>query len=112
MAMGRFRAQLQKQDLILVHGLLEYMPDRIVLSLLTVARGLLNPGGAVIATGLSASPDHHLLDRLLGWPTIRRRPESVYRMLDSADLDLLEVPPLDPPAMLVCGTARAETAGG
>lgn len=90
-ALGRARHSFPPQDVILAHGLVEYMPDRIALSLLRATSRHLADGGCLVVTGLIASDDHHLLDRLLGWPSVRRRPERLVRLFQRAGLDPMRV---------------------
>jgi CRP-like cAMP-binding protein/SAM-dependent methyltransferase len=104
-AMGRTRHAFQPQDAIIVHGLLEYLPERIAVSLLTTCRELLTPDGVVVCSAFSFSDDVELLDRLLTWPTIRRSPEALVNILTAAGLELVERADLEPPAMLVAARA-------
>jgi SAM-dependent methyltransferase len=69
-AVGRLRHTYPPQDVIVLHGLLEYLPDRLAVSLLGQCAALLNHQGAVVSAALAESADQHLLDRLLRWPTL------------------------------------------
>lgn len=104
-ALGRVQTNVTPQDAIIVHGLIEYMPDRIVVSLLRQVAGLLGPGGIVLATALAASPDGTLLDRLLGWPTVRRGPERLIRLFERAGLHA-SIVPTNEPALLVAEATK------
>lgn len=99
-AMGSRNRQLPRQDAIILHGLLEYLPDRLASSLLEVARDLLQPSGTVIATALASSPDEPMFSWLLGWPTVRRSPGAMRRIIRAAKLDTSAEPVLDRPALL------------
>jgi CRP-like cAMP-binding protein/SAM-dependent methyltransferase len=105
-AMGRQRVQLPPQDAIVLHGLLEYMPERIAISLLNVCRTFLAPGGTLAVCALGPSDDHELFDWLLGWSTIRRSTEAMRRIYAAAGLDAAEQREMHPPAMLFVGRAR------
>ncbi|MFT7517881.1 MAG: extracellular factor (EF) 3-hydroxypalmitic acid methyl ester biosynthesis protein [Kiritimatiellia bacterium] len=86
LALGRSKHHFPKQDVIIVHSLLEYMPDRIALSMLKVVRNLLNDEGTVVFSALMPSEDQTLLDRLLSWPTVRRSATRLERLVERADL--------------------------
>jgi hypothetical protein len=104
--MGRHRHAFDKQDGVVLHGLLEYMPERIAVSLLRVAKGLLAPGGLVVTTALRPSDDRLLLDHLLSWPTVRRSPEAVENLIQAAGLHLLKVPNTPAPLLVCAGTTK------
>lgn len=108
-AIGRGRMDLPKQDGIVLHGLLEYLPERMALSLLEVARGLLTEDGIVVLATLGHSRDRVLLDRVLAWPTIRRTGEALDSLLRGAHLEALARPAVDPPAELVVAVPEERT---
>lgn len=99
-ALGRARHTLGNQDAVVVHGLLEYLPERIAVSLLETCRELLSPDGVVVLATLGPSPDRALVDRLLNWPTLRRGPEGLGLLLAAAGLETTAHPWLEPPADL------------
>ncbi len=86
LATGRARADFAGQDAVVIHGLLEYLPDRLAISLLEAARAALSPGGAVVAVTLAPTRDAVLLDRVLGWPAIRRDRDAVTDLFAAARL--------------------------
>lgn len=100
-AIGRGRFDLPRQDGIVIHGLIEYLPERMAVSLLTVARSLLTPDGVVVIATLGPSRDRALLDRLLAWPTLRRPAESIDGLVHAARLQVTGRPTMEPPAQLV-----------
>jgi CRP-like cAMP-binding protein/SAM-dependent methyltransferase len=100
-SMGRYRHSFPKQDAVILHGLIEYMPDRLAVSLLTAARKLLSEDGTVIVAGLGPSDDRILLDRLLTWPTIRRSRDNFFGSVQAGGLVVLEEPEVEAPALLV-----------
>lgn len=103
-AMAGPRQSLPQQDAIIVHGMVEYMPERIGVSLMRVCRELLHEDGVVVVSALDASPDRHLLDRLLAWPTIRRPEAMLTRMFSAAGMQLKErVDVPEPGLLLVAG---------
>ncbi len=107
-ALGRGRDDLAPQDAILAHDLIDYLPDRLALGLLTHLRGALAPGGTLALTALAPSPDRDLLDRLLGWPTVRRRPDRIGRLLDRAGFEHEMEIAQDDPLILVTARARVD----
>lgn len=101
-ATGRASLDLPPQDFIVLQGLVEYMPERVAVSLLSECREVLAPGGVVVVCTLGPSDDRDLFDGLLNWPSIRRSPEVAQRILQSAGLTPEEVP-LEAPALLLVG---------
>ena len=77
---------LPPQDVVVVHALLEYLPDLLAIGLLETARDALDAGGVVVATALAPTADRALVDRLLGWPTIRRTAEGLQPLFRAAGL--------------------------
>lgn len=90
-ALGRSRHTFPAQDAVVLYGLAEYLPDRLMVSLLHSSAKLLARGGRLVVSALSPSADATLLDRLLEWPTIRREPEHLVRLIDAAGLRAVEV---------------------
>ena len=89
------------------------MPERIALALLTFARARLAPEGVVVLATLGPSSDRSLVDRLLGWPTIRRTRQALTSLLAAADLAPRSAPTLPLPAeMLVAAPIGAPVAPG
>jgi CRP-like cAMP-binding protein len=84
LATGRARHVFPPQDAIVLHGLLEYLPDRLAISLLRVARDGLTPQGRLVATALAPTPDEAFVDRVLGWPTVRRTADGFRQLLAAA----------------------------
>jgi extracellular factor (EF) 3-hydroxypalmitic acid methyl ester biosynthesis protein len=103
-ALGRGRMDLQKQDGIVLHGLFEYLPDRIAVSLLEVCRGLLSPDGVLVLATLGPSRDRDLLDRLLAWPTVRRADTNLRTLLAGAGLKVSFRMVLPEPATVIVAT--------
>lgn len=86
-ALGRSTLRTSDFDAVVIHGLLEYMPDRIALSLLQRAARTLSDEGAVFATALAHTPDAPFLDRVLNWPSVRRTPERLDRLFRRAGFE-------------------------
>ena len=100
LALGRSAHRFPKHDVVVVHGMVEYMPDRIALSLLQVARELLVEDGRLVLSALDHSDDRHLLDRLLGWPSVRRQSDRLQRLIERADLEPTSWEETTPPLLL------------
>ena len=107
-AMGRSRHVFPKQDVVIMPGLFEYIPDRIALSCLSVARDLLVPKGTVVISALESSDDQILMDRLLNWPTIRRPASRLAKLLERAGFTDIEQEDILPPAILFSATSTGE----
>lgn len=73
-ALGRARMTFPGQHIVIVDGLVEYLPERAAVGVLRWARQQLAPGGASVLTGLAPAPDEAMVRHLLEWPTIRRSP--------------------------------------
>ena len=107
-AMGRSRHVFPKQDVVIMPGLFEYIPDRIALSCLSVSRDLLVPKGTVVISALESSDDQILMDRLLNWPTIRRPASRLAKLLERAGFTDIEQEDILPPAILFSATSTGE----
>ncbi len=90
--MHRRSPDIGHQDVVVVWGLLDYLPDRLAARLLrAVGRGLAIGGHAVI-TGLAHSDDAPIFDHLLGWPTVRRSARNLLDLASRAGLDCTVAP--------------------
>lgn len=103
-ALGRTRQQLPQQDVIVAHGLIEYLPDRLALGLLNEIRNRLHPEGTLVLATLGPARDRALLDRLLGWPTVRRRIERIKRLVERANMTPHVLPDLPDPLFVLTAT--------
>lgn len=83
-ARGRSSQKISRQDAVILHGLLEYLPDRLVVSMFRHIRSLLSAEGVVLVAALGPSDDSALLDRLLDWPTIRRTKDHLVVLMEAA----------------------------
>jgi extracellular factor (EF) 3-hydroxypalmitic acid methyl ester biosynthesis protein len=91
LALGRSRLRFPGRDLIVIDGLLEYLPERAASALLRWAAQQLVPGGAVVCTSLVPSSDAFLVRHLLGWPAIRRGRASLASLVEAAGFGNVEV---------------------
>ena len=74
------------QDVVVLDSLIDYLPDRLVASLLAWAHGHLADGGLAILTGLAPSPDAGLFDHLLRWPMVRRSARELAGLVEASGL--------------------------
>ncbi len=80
--MGTSKIFFAQQDLIVVNGLVEYLPDRALAMLLRRLRDHLLPGGGVVMNLLTPSGDSFVFDHLLTWRTVRRPPERIVQFCE------------------------------
>ncbi len=99
-ATGRAVPVLPQQDVVVVHSMVEYLPEPLAVSLLRTCHRLLKPTGAVVLVTIGAADDQVLLDRLLGWPMIRRSPQAIDEMLTAAGYGATEVVQTEAPAQV------------
>lgn len=111
LAVHRLRHTFAPADVVVVHGLIEYLPDRLVVSLLRTCRTFCNREGHIVTATLSDSADRHLLDRLLRWPTLRRPPETLRRLHEAAGLHGFVQHETTAPAVLMSARAVARGDG-
>ncbi len=90
-----------RQDLIIVPGLLDYLPDRAAARLLRGARALLKPGGVLVLTALAPSPDAPIYHYLLDWPTVRRKARALSALVERAGLRVRPGDPVAEPGLLL-----------
>ncbi|MCB9745717.1 MAG: cyclic nucleotide-binding domain-containing protein [Alphaproteobacteria bacterium] len=72
LAMGGSRLFLGERHLIVVHGLLEFLPDALVPDLLRWVSARLRVGGVALVETLLPTGDRFLFDHVLGWRMLRR----------------------------------------
>jgi CRP-like cAMP-binding protein len=106
-ALGGSRHSLPPQDVVLVHGILEYMPERIGVSLVNICRNTLHKDGVLVASALGPSADQWLLDRLLSWPTIRRGRAMLTRLVNAGGMHINEHIDVTSPGLLIAASASA-----
>jgi len=84
--MGRARVPHPPQDLVLLDGLVDHVPERLAASLLAWSREQLAPDGAVVVTALLPSDDEAVFRHLLAWPTVRRTRPALTAILAATGL--------------------------
>jgi extracellular factor (EF) 3-hydroxypalmitic acid methyl ester biosynthesis protein len=105
--LGRTNLHLSPQDLVVVSGVLEYVPDLALTSLTRVALGMLAPGGTVILDLLRPSSDRFFFDHVLGWRTVRRTKEAAAALLTGLGLCDLMAAPCKGAAIVLTGRSAA-----
>ncbi|MES2641676.1 MAG: cyclic nucleotide-binding domain-containing protein [Myxococcota bacterium] len=80
--LGRSSIRHTPQHIVVLDGLLEYLPERLAAALFRWARGLLAPGGTLVVNGLLPSTDDPVFRHVLSWPLVRLRPNALIRLLD------------------------------
>ena len=104
-ALGQSSLYLSPQDVVVIPGLLEYLPDLALVSLIGAALGSLAPGGALVLDQLRNSPDRFAFDHLLGWPTLRRSREPLIQLLTGLGVEDLRLVPCRGAVMVLMGRA-------
>ncbi len=89
-AVGALRA-VQGQDLVVLQGLLDYLPARPAAQTLQHLCGHLGPGGRLIATALAPAADDALWRLLLDWPVVAREARSLVSLLEATGYANVEV---------------------
>jgi hypothetical protein len=84
---GRSVMHHEPQDLIVVDGLVEHLPDRLTAALLNWCHDRLTPGGVLVVTALERHADQGVLDHVLGLPMVRRAPADLLQLVEAAGLD-------------------------
>ncbi len=75
------------QDALFLDGIADHLPEKLLLDLLAAAALRLRPGGVLVVTALAPSGDAAFLDRLLGWPTVRRDGDALHDALVAAGFE-------------------------
>ena len=94
--------------LIMVPGLLEAVPDRHAIRLLSSLRGALRPGGRLVASALVSSPDSAFTDLVLGWPTHRRSPSQLLDLFILSGLAIVADAPSPEPGLVVIAQDKSD----
>ncbi len=74
LALGRIDRSFEAHDTIVLDGILDHLPDRLAVSLITWCARQLVPGGTLLCSGLAPAPDALATDHIFGWPLVRRSP--------------------------------------
>lgn len=106
-ALGQSSLYLSPQDVLVISGLLEYVPDLALVSLIGAALNSLAPGGVLVLDQLRNSSDRFVFEHLLTWATLRRSREPFLELLSSLGVEDLRQVPCRGAAMVLIGRAAA-----
>ena len=104
--------ELPSADAILLNGLVDYLPARLVTGLLEWCRTRLVDGGGVVLTGLAPTPDARFMEHMLGWPTMRRTAGELVDLFAASGFDAVTPQPTaDSDAAGLVLVGRVSTSG-
>jgi len=83
-ALGDASLRLPPHDLVILDGLLDYLPDRATAVLLGELQRGCAPGARMLVTALRRSPDAPIFHTLLSWPMVRRSREALVGLVARA----------------------------
>jgi 2-polyprenyl-3-methyl-5-hydroxy-6-metoxy-1,4-benzoquinol methylase len=89
-ANGTSKDPMPAADLIIVHGMLTYLPDPVARDLIKALHQHLNAKGHLVISTIPPTQDQEMFELLLRWPMIRRTAEMVSRLFRAADLPVPE----------------------
>ncbi len=81
--LGHAQSRFPPQDVLVVDGLMDYVPERLGVALLGWAAGQLAPAGRLVATGVAEANDDAIYRYLLRWPLVRRTRTGLTGLLQS-----------------------------
>jgi hypothetical protein len=84
---GRSRVHFDPQDVIIVDGLLDHLPERLAGTLIRWCSTVLAPQGVLLLTAMAPCGDARVIEHLLGWPLVRRRMPDILNLMESAGLE-------------------------
>lgn len=82
--LGQASSRFPPQDIVMVDGLMDYVPERLCASLLGWSNKQLAPAGRLVATGLADAEDDMVYRHLLQWPLVRRTRAGLTGLLQGA----------------------------
>lgn len=84
-ALGRSRQDFGTRDLIYSSGLTDYLEDKLVIRLLNRCHEHLREGGALMVGNFSQNnPNRAIMDNILQWRLIHRKPEAMQALFDAS----------------------------
>ena len=72
---------LHSQRLIVINGLMNYLPDRYLVQLLSRTQQFLHPEGSLLMSGVLPTGDQALFNDFFQWPMIRRNERELTQMM-------------------------------
>ena len=88
-------------DAVLLDRVCDLLPEETLRAFFAWSARLLAPAGELVVTHAVPAEDHGLLDHLLGWPSLPRRPEEIQALLP-ADGQARTLEPVDDEAAALC----------
>ena len=80
------------QDVIVINGLIDHLPARLVGSLLQWSKENLAESGRIIATAMKPTSDMRAMEHLLAWPLVRRTAGDLTDLFSAAGLRASVIP--------------------
>ncbi len=89
---GQSVREQPKQDVIVINGLIDHLPARLVGSLLKWCKEHLVDSGRIIATAMKPTSDARAMEHLLSWPLVRRTADDLSDLFYAAGLHTSVIP--------------------
>jgi len=83
---GKEESGLPPSDVIVLNGLVDHLPARLIGSLLSACRDSLSGDGVIVLSGMAPSKDARFMDHMLRWPLMRRTHEELAGLCAAAGL--------------------------
>ena len=99
--------ELPAADVVILNGLLDYLPARVTTGLLSWCREQLGADGGVVVTGLAPTQDARFMEHVLDWPTMRRTSGELQEFLRATGFEvnvLAASPDNDSGGLVLVGT--------
>ena len=84
--LGKARVRHADQQIIVIDGVMEYLPERVVAALVNQVQQWLAPGGQLLATALDDTPDEVVFHHLIRWPMIRHPAQALVGLVEGVGL--------------------------
>ena len=91
LVMGEDDLDIPPVDVVVLNGIVDFLPTRMISGLLTWCIARLGPGGRVVMTALQPTPDGRFMEHILGWPTMRRTGQEITRVTEAAGLRVVSL---------------------
>jgi CRP-like cAMP-binding protein len=88
---GEAHVRYPPQNIVVIDGILEYLPERVMVTLVRAAVNCLAPEGRLVVTAISPAPDEMVFRHLLAWPMIRRSAATLRGLLSAGGLSDLRI---------------------
>jgi len=88
---GKHENGLPSSDVIVLNGLVDHLPARLIGSLLIACRDSLRDDGVIVLSGMAPSKDARFMDHMLRWPLMRRTHDELAGLCAAAGLTVQTV---------------------